>query len=706
MREKFWDSQSTDESLVKHKSNYTPKVNDPDLTKIIEQLEKAEPTPIVERDNLTPIERVSLEELKSNNNIIIKEADKGGTLVIMDKEMYYEKLVMEPHLNTNAYSIAHPNVNNKVIKNLKLLMDTHRSCLTEKEYAYITKFDWKTSNFYALPKVHKCIAIIQEIETATSSYIQMKMPEHLASRPIIAGPKAPTQHLSELLDILLSPLVMYLKSYIKDDWDFLRKLPRKIPDDCDIYTCDITSLYTNINHELGLKALSFWVNKLRHLIPVRFTTEFILDSASFILKNNYFAFNNVIYQQMIGTAMGTIFAPPYACLSVGFLEVTKMYPQFILHIPQPYTDLITNFFLRYMDDGIVPWPKSIAINVLENILNSMDPNIKYTLEPAKKCIDKNNRVTQKSNFLDITVTVHHDGSLETDIFYKETNAHNYLDYTSHHPEHIKKNIPYNLAKRIIVFCSSSEVMNYRLNELKMWLSDCNYPKAIIDKAFHSAKLQGPAPKPLPNQNVLPLVTTYASNYSCHNISKLSNVLLRNSNSNRVEEVFKNTSTINALKQPPNILRQLSQAKFNLVPVTRPPGLHKCNNPACILCKLYIQECQSFFGSNNIQWEIKSSITCHSKNVIYFLKCLACNFMTTNVGQTTNFRQRMNNHISDSRTGRTTDIFDLHVFKCTKDNAFLLEPFFQIYAFMEISDESKLLEYEKMLHRRGFDTLNN
>ena len=39
-------------------------------------------------------------------------------------------------------------------------------------------------------------------------------------RPIIAGPNSPTQHLSELLEKILYPLVPYLKSYIKDDWDF------------------------------------------------------------------------------------------------------------------------------------------------------------------------------------------------------------------------------------------------------------------------------------------------------------------------------------------------------------------------------------------------------------------------------------------------------------------------------------------------------
>ena len=49
--------------------------------------------------------------------------------------------------------------------------------------------------------------------------------------------------------------------------------------------------------------------------------------------------------------------------------------------------------------------------------------------------------------------LHQNGRLETDIFYQENNTHDYRNYFSHHPEHAKQNIPYNLAKRIIVFVS-------------------------------------------------------------------------------------------------------------------------------------------------------------------------------------------------------------------------------------------------------------
>ena len=51
-----------------------------------------------------------------------------------------------------------------------------------------------------------------------------------------------------------------------------------------------------------------------------------------------------------------------------------------------------------MDDGFTPLPQEIDQNKFLELLNSMHPNIKYTMEAAKVYSDK-----QLMNFLDITV---------------------------------------------------------------------------------------------------------------------------------------------------------------------------------------------------------------------------------------------------------------------------------------------------------------
>ena len=85
----------------------------------------------------------------------------------------------------------------------------------------------------------------------------------MKARPIIAGPNSPTQHLSQLIEKIISPLVPLLKSHVKDDWDFRGKLPSYIHYPSKLYSCDIVSLYSNITHDLGLTALEYYIDKYK-----------------------------------------------------------------------------------------------------------------------------------------------------------------------------------------------------------------------------------------------------------------------------------------------------------------------------------------------------------------------------------------------------------------------------------------------------------
>ena len=79
---------------------------------------------------------------------------------------------------------------------------------------------------------------------------------------------------------------------------------------------------------------------------------------------------------------------------------------------------------------------------------------------------------------------------------------------------------------------------------------------------------------------------------------------------------------------------------------------------------------------------------------------------TSVGKTDNLRLRTNNHISSCRTGNGTNLFDLHVHSCAKkQKKELVEPFFKLFAFMELTDYNALRNHERRLHLQGHDTIN-
>ena len=71
----------------------------------------------------------------------------------------------------------------------------------------------------------------------------------------------------------------------------------------------------------------------------------------------------------------------------------------------------------------------------------------------------------------------------------------------------------------------------------------------------------------------------------------------------------------------------------------------------------------------MRWELRSDVTCRSINMIYYLKCNMCKKKETYIGKIiigktdiVRFKCRMNQYISDTRTGVSTCTFPIHVYK--------------------------------------------
>ena len=60
---------------------------------------------------------------------------------------------------------------------------------------------------------------------------------------------------------------------------------------------DVVSSYTSIPQDLGLQALSYWIDKKQNLILEGFTKTFILEATSFLLLNNKFRFDIYMFLQ-------------------------------------------------------------------------------------------------------------------------------------------------------------------------------------------------------------------------------------------------------------------------------------------------------------------------------------------------------------------------------------------------------------------------
>ena len=87
--------------------------------------------------------------------------------------------------------------------------------------------------------------------------------------------------------------------------------------------------------------------------------------------------------------------------------------------------------------------------------------------------------------LDLTLHLK-DGFIYTDIYAKPTDSHLHLPFSSSHPFHCKRAIPYGVALRIQRNCSTEEFLVKRSEEYKGYLKRQNYNAALVDAQFEKA----------------------------------------------------------------------------------------------------------------------------------------------------------------------------------------------------------------------------
>ena len=222
-----------DQSLVKYPSNFNPPAHrDPILDTFIDYLTKYPLEEITYNKTKKPNFNLSKEQwnaimlLKKDNSLTIKEGGKGGACVIMDSNYYKEKIMALLNDETTYKEINNENIEKEIFIKIKRLVRKYADHLTEKETEYLTNFEYKSSNIYGLPKVHKCNKILSNSQQNPKEYVVVNCPKSLTMRPIIAGPQCVASRLCNFIDKLLRPLLMRVDSYIRDDVDFLTKMPR------------------------------------------------------------------------------------------------------------------------------------------------------------------------------------------------------------------------------------------------------------------------------------------------------------------------------------------------------------------------------------------------------------------------------------------------------------------------------------------------
>lgn len=110
------------------------------------------------QNNLTKEENQALNDLKTNANITIKQADKGGSIVIQNK-VDYIKEASRLLTDTDTYLKLPSDPLPGYQLTLKTLIYTawEKGVLTKKERQFFLPSECNTPHFYHLPKIHKSL---------------------------------------------------------------------------------------------------------------------------------------------------------------------------------------------------------------------------------------------------------------------------------------------------------------------------------------------------------------------------------------------------------------------------------------------------------------------------------------------------------------------------------------------------------------------
>ena len=405
----------------------------------------------------------------------------------------------------------------------------------------------------------------------------------------------------------MAPLVKDLPSYIKDTKHALQIFQNIRFNNTHkfIFTMDVKSLYTVIPHHDGLRALKFFLDKRPNQEP---STSVLVRLAELVLTLNNFSFDGEHYQQVSGVAMGTKMGPNYANLFVSFVEK---------QIFEKYTDPIPDYLGRYIDDCV--GTASCSRGDLEcfiNYVNNFHRAFQFTWEISETSV----------SFLDILVPIN-GNRLTTSVFYKPTDSHSYLLYSSSHPNHTKQSIPFSQFLRLRRLCSEDEDFQSKSLEMRESFVQRGYPTSLLDTAFSKAS-QIPRSETLSNSvtnvadhnRTLLVLTFHPFNFKVRDVIRKNFHILKNDP--ETSSIFSNNPLV-SFRHSKNIRETLVHSNLPQE-LSSPCGTFPCGVGQCKTCKFI--DSSTTISAPKFVYHIKHHFTCTSSHLIYCISCSRCGML--------------------------------------------------------------------------------
>ena len=196
----------------------------------------------------------------------------------------------------------------------------------------------------------------------------------------------------------------------------------------------VASLFTNIPFQEAINICTNLLYNNEDVIDCINKSEF-KNLLSLATQESHFIFNDVLYKQKDGVAMGSPLGPTMANVFLSFYEI-----KWLEQCPKEFKPV---FYRRYVDDIFVLFESAEHLSKFRNYFNTCHPNMSFSFEQEKN---------GKLSFLDIEVSREKE-NFETTVYRKPTFSGAYTHFESVLPTIYKFGMVYTLVYRSFEICS-------------------------------------------------------------------------------------------------------------------------------------------------------------------------------------------------------------------------------------------------------------
>lgn len=387
-----------------------------------------------------------IKEFLQKEKFLVKLTDKNLGLAVVEKTWYVEQCENMLRDELVYTKLDHEDVQwfqEKVLERIKCLIAEGIAVGPSGEYLASSEDDKDIPTFHAIPKVHK---------------------KDWTLRPIIPSHSWVTRKSSEIVDFLLRQIIKECVPWLVESTrDVIRRLQDVTitrSDDVWLITGDVESFYTNVPILETVKGIS-QLRGPERVEGVR--TDMVRHLLEIIMCANCFQFNGKFYRQTTGVAMGTSCAPAFANLSLALREKE------ILEVSTIEDGLI--FYCRYIDDIFLVFKGTKA--ACETWLDGFTPSLKpyHVSWEIHSC-------RETTTFLDVEFFFEQGfGALgiQSRVFRKRMNQHQYIPWSSAHPETVKRAFVKAEMTRFMIISSTKKLYEEKLREFMTALGRRGYP---------------------------------------------------------------------------------------------------------------------------------------------------------------------------------------------------------------------------------------